>query len=703
MAIRIENIRVNRDGPLEDDFELVPGDLNLIYGRNETGKTCLVEAIIRLLFRTGRKAPASWKLTGWSGAGRVTVSGLEAQPVRFTKTGRKLDEYWGEGTSLPSDLSLLLVVRAGETALAEEEDGVGRGILKSYLTSGGLLNGIAGRIKATVQAASIEHGEIHGKAAGELKSRAGLSEDLRRIDRLLQDVEEMYASGDVNALRQRRLALAAERDILLKAKRHRARQLHGQAMEFRRRRTALPDDEELSGLKSRVSVHEEKSANLDAKSQRLEELESSNDDYAWAENALKTYQEITSGRALASYRAVFMLLAIVSIVGAVVAGLLDSLGAVPMIICGALALAFVVLYYLGTRTALGRAADLPELEGLKLEFQKRFGSELTGRPALELRHEKLTEDHIRAKQIREEVDEIAADVITSRKGLSRDFKDITGSDHSPGEWQDVIQDLRARVAGLNENINHADLQLASLDVRPEEHLETDPGVAWDREHCDQLERQFQDIELELATEMQGLEQLRTGIANETNSESLEWHALITALHDKRDEVASGYRRTTAQILAQIQVTTVIKEFREEENARIAAGLQRSELTEPLHALTGHYTGIRLGSDEGLVLVSDQDEEYLLAAVSTGTQEQACIALRIGFASIAMEGQPAFLILDDAFQHSDWNRRGRLVAHTVGLVRAGWQVFYFTMDDHIRELFIQAGEPLGDGFVSRELR
>jgi len=105
----------------------------------------------------------------------------------------------------------------------------------------------------------------------------------------------------------------------------------------------------------------------------------------------------------------------------------------------------------------------------------------------------------------------------------------------------------------------------------------------------------------------------------------------------------------------------------------------------------------------LGLGSDQDEEYLLAAVSTGTQEQACIALRIGFASIAMESQPAFLILDDAFQHSEWNRRDRLVAHTVGLVRAGWQVFCFTMDDHIRDLFIQAGEPLGDGFVTRELR
>ena len=54
MAIRIDRIKVNRGGPLNRDFELEPGDLNLIYGYNETGKTYIVESIINLLFETGR-------------------------------------------------------------------------------------------------------------------------------------------------------------------------------------------------------------------------------------------------------------------------------------------------------------------------------------------------------------------------------------------------------------------------------------------------------------------------------------------------------------------------------------------------------------------------------------------------------------------------------------------------------------------------
>ena len=89
-------------------------------------------------------------------------------------------------------------------------------------------------------------------------------------------------------------------------------------------------------------------------------------------------------------------------------------------------------------------------------------------------------------------------------------------------------------------------------------------------------------------------------------------------------------------------------------------------------------------------------------MSTGVREQAFLALRMGFASIAMEGKTGFLILDDAFQHSDWNRRENLVKRTMSFVQSGWQVFYFTMDDHIRDLFEDAGVRIGDGFRSQQL-
>ena len=69
----------------------------------------------------------------------------------------------------------------------------------------------------------------------------------------------------------------------------------------------------------------------------------------------------------------------------------------------------------------------------------------------------------------------------------------------------------------------------------------------------------------------------------------------------------------------------------------------------------------------------------------------------------MKGQTAFLILDDAFQHSDWPRRTNLIDQIFRLVESGWQIFYFAMDDHIRDLFLKVGEKVGNRFTSLELR
>jgi len=172
MAIRIYRIKIKKAGPLDSDFELQPGDLNLVYGHNESGKTYIVETMINLLFKTGKRAPAKWNLRKWDLAGRIIVSGLEDDSVSFTKTGKKLEQYWEEGSGLPRDLSRLLVVKAGETVLAEEEeDGVGRGILKNYLSGEGLLDKIAARISKILQVTNVEDCLIVGPQKGEVKNR----------------------------------------------------------------------------------------------------------------------------------------------------------------------------------------------------------------------------------------------------------------------------------------------------------------------------------------------------------------------------------------------------------------------------------------------------------------------------------------------------------------------------------------------------
>jgi uncharacterized protein YhaN len=702
MAIRISRIKIKRAGPLDSDFELQPGDVNLVYGHNETGKTYIVETMINLLFKTGKRGPAKWNLRKWDLGGRIIVSGLEDDPVPFTKTGKKLEQYWEEGPGLPKDLSRLLVVKAGETVLAEEEeDGVGRGILKNYLSGEGLLDKIAARVSKSLQDTTVQESLIDGPQMGEVKKRKECEERLRNLNALLKDVEQEYASGEVYYLRQKKETIEAEQKKLEKAKRHYAAQLYNQIQTLRRDKYELPAEEELAKLEADIGIFDLKKTEAETKSKTLKELEGTSEDYRWTEKALGYYSEIISKHTVFGPKPILILIALLFFVGVLVTGFLGL--NIPLVICGIGALAFFILYYVGTRNVLARSGESTELDSLKADFSSRFGSELTNRAVLEVQLEKLKENHIRATLLREEVDKFTIEINSSKISITETLKAFTGVERPPQQWRDSIRTLRGRIKELEDEINSQDKKLVSLGVKEEEYLDKYPEAEWDAGRYDTLKQELADIDDVLDEEVGRLEQLKVRIIQETGSKSTDWEDLITALRDKREQTAKEYRDITADILAKVQVNTAIEEFREQEDARIADGLKRDELTKPLQALTaGRYNRIRQDEESGLVCVTDEDEEYSLADTSTGAQEQILLALRIGFASIVMEGQTAFLILDDAFQHSDWDRRKNLIAETLRLVKTGWQVFYFAMDDHMRDLFFEAGGELGDRFRSLEL-
>jgi hypothetical protein len=701
MAIKIERIRINRGGPLERDFQLRPAMINLIYGHNETGKTYIVESIIRLLFRTGRKSAVDWNLRKWDFAGNIAVSGLKQEPVNFTKTSKKLDDYWEGEDGLPPDLSRLLVVKAGETLLTHEEDGVGRDILKNCLSGEGLLDRIESRISATLKGAHVEKGQIVGPAMGDIKNRNEIKQDLTRENNLLREAEDGYVSGVAGELQRRKETIRIKLDMQEKARRYHAANLRKKQKELCQKKESLPEEEELSRIESDISVYENKKSEIAAKAKRLAELESAVESYQWVEQALNVYKEITGGRNVVQPRSLYMALALLFLGGTVVTGVLSL--EVPLAICATGSLAFSILYFIKARNALSTASSSSELEKLKAEYRKRYDSELTDRALLEAQVEQLRDDYYRANSLKKEMEEeLKPNLEMQEITIKRKMKELTGSEQSQEQWRPTVSNLRSKLKNINNEINLLERDLFSLGVSEQEQLDEDPGIAWDRQLYDRLNGKLNETKERLKEDLGKLDRLRNRVVQETNLESTDWEDLLAALRNKRDEKLEEYKHATAEILARIQVNAVIREFREEENARIKESLERAELTQPLYALTNRYRRIMHEEVEGLVLITDKDEEYRLAEISTGAREQIFLALRMGFSSISMKGQTAFLILDDAFQHSDWLRRPNLVDQVMKLAESGWQVFYFAMDDHIRDLFLKAGERAGDGFISHEL-
>ncbi len=113
--------------------------------------------------------------------------------------------------------------------------------------------------------------------------------------------------------------------------------------------------------------------------------------------------------------------------------------------------------------------------------------------------------------------------------------------------------------------------------------------------------------------------------------------------------------------------------------------------------------IRIDLNEDHLDVSDK-YPFRMDELSTGAQEQVLLGLRMGMASRLFAGQPLFLILDDAFQHSDWQRRPAMWMKCCAWRSPAGRIFYLTMDDHLRDLFLEKTPPLlGDDFLAFSLK
>ena len=110
-----------------------------------------------------------------------------------------------------------------------------------------------------------------------------------------------------------------------------------------------------------------------------------------------------------------------------------------------------------------------------------------------------------------------------------------------------------------------------------------------------------------------------------------------------------------------------------------------------------YDDFNLTAEEQLEVRHSSGKTFPIFKLSSGAKEQVFLSLRVGFASKALNERSGFLLLDDAFQHSDWEQRKHMVDQCLKLVESGWQVFYFTMDENLRKLFLEKGESLGERF------
>ncbi|MBN2556584.1 MAG: hypothetical protein JXA97_11640 [Anaerolineales bacterium] len=695
MPIAIQRITAKDLGPLRSvNFEL--GQFNVFFGRNEMGKTSLVEFLLRSLFSSSKK----WNLRTFNGPGQVVLTGLEKAPTTFSPdSDKKLEDYWIEQErGYPPDLARLLVVKGAELELARDaEGGIDRAILRRYLSQTAILDAIRDAIPATIQKASIAAGLIEGNNQGKLKVQREQKRAREDIDRLLTEVSENYSSGRLAGYLRHEGEIQASIALQMGAKRHLAYQLHMQRGQILKDLSALPP-EDLRALDDRLRDFGRLLQDMHDVEENAARTEHAAEDHRWLSRALESLDE-KAAEGKRPPAALLILTGAVLAAGAALSWMNQPCFAAGAVLAG---MALGGWYAYCWRRWDQARPDVLVREEIKAEFERRFQLTQTDYASMLARKEVLQADAIRHTDSLEKLAALRGERRTLQAEIGAISRRLNQTELPPAKWEERFQALRANRIDLDQRQNELLLRQTALQIEEKDFLSEAGEEDFDPEQLKTLEQELSQLRTNIQDEKTRFGELRARIQQLTESTADEsWEDLLNRLQHARSETADAYRQSTAEILGQILVSRVADEMFAEEDDIIRAQLQTGEVREPLYAITHRYRNVALKQDQ--LYLSDDYQTFPLRDLSTGAQEQVLLALRMAFAAQLMQKERLFLILDDAFQYADWRRREYLVDRVVRLGEQGWQILYLTMDDHLRGLFKSRGEKaFGPGFAEFDL-
>ena len=458
---------------------------------------------------------------------------------------------------------------------------------------------------------------------------------------------------------------------------------------------------------------------LETKQKELESAQKNSQHYDWLEQATIEYEKMFEKGGIIVKKWLSILGIVSSILGVILAAVGMSLDIffkqlIPgMIISGIGLLALIIgivsgiLYLRQAQKAQTSQTETEEINRISGTYKQLFGSPLQDIATLKAVKKKIEEDYYKAKNL-------ITDVFNYQEKINRLEKDITnclsrfgyeGQDYA--SWKADAETINNHRRTLSDAVGSQSTELAVLSVQSDEYLEADPGIKFSPNEMNNIAMQMTDLNQKIQEEETQLLTLRNEIQSIIGETvPIPWKELIERLRSERINVTLKYKSITSRILASIIVQGVIDSARQQDDENIRTNLASPIVTKPLLKITGRYRTVSM--EEDMLKIADQFDEFSMDELSTGAREQVLLALRIGFASKIMGQDAAFMILDDAFQHSDWKRRVNLIEQTMDLAKSGWQILYFSMDDHIRGLFdVYGKKEFGEKYksfdIARELK
>jgi uncharacterized protein YhaN len=132
---------------------------------------------------------------------------------------------------------------------------------------------------------------------------------------------------------------------------------------------------------------------------------------------------------------------------------------------------------------------------------------------------------------------------------------------------------------------------------------------------------------------------------------------------------------------------LFKEIEEEEEQEINQLFTEDDFViDTFQEVTGgNYTDVWYDEEENTLRVERADGRTLTPfELSQGTYDLLYLTVRLKLAKKLLDGESGFLVLDDAFIHSDSERTAKEIEILDQLADDGWQIVYFSFRDAVKD-------------------
>jgi len=341
-----------------------------------------------------------------------------------------------------------------------------------------------------------------------------------------------------------------------------------------------------------------------------------------------------------------------------------------------------------------------QINKIKKEFNKRFNRELGSITDLDAVRKNI-DRQISEKHIIQKMSEnIERDIRILISEIRHDFELLGYKENEENSWLACIRSIKEDLRKDNELKNKYINEFNILDLGKSDFLKKPSGIEYSKMEERKLESEIDDIDLKIDAEKEKLNDLIKVLSEHIGYEiasSGDMESIAGELEKIKSITKNELINLFSTITAGHIVSNVIADFQKDEDEKLEDYINDNTIIDLVRRFTNKYDTLSIDDNE--IFIGNDNESYNLKDVSSGAQEQILLALRMGIALKLTGKENLFLILDDAFQYSDWTRRGYLVDKVKEIVNYGWQVLYFTMDDDIRDRFVAIGKEMGDELFS----